>query len=85
MQSEHESRAAARAGAIAEQFWLSRELPGAAAGVEAALTAAERAEVASDLETSARFLAMTLDLLPSGDPRRTSVQGRLAQAVSRSG
>ena len=85
MQSDHESRAAVRAGAIAEQFWLSRELPGAAAGVGAALTAAERAEAASDPETAARFLAMTLDLLPSGDPRRRSVQGRLAQAVSPSG
>jgi DNA-binding CsgD family transcriptional regulator len=71
----------ARAGEIAFQYHRSAGLPGAGRGVDFALIAADQAEVAAAYDSAARLLRMALDLLPSGDPRRSVLLGRLGMAL----
>lgn len=67
----------AQAGEIAAEYHRSAALPGAARGVEAALTAADHAQASGGHDEALRFLRMALDLLPQQDPRRPRLSGRL--------
>ncbi|MGH9010964.1 MAG: ATP-binding protein [Acidimicrobiia bacterium] len=71
-----------QAGEIAAHYHRSAGLPGAARGVEPALTAAAHAEATGAHDEAAGFLRMALGLLPAGDPRRPRLVGRLGFALS---
>jgi DNA-binding CsgD family transcriptional regulator len=67
--------------AVAEQYWLSRSLPGAEAGVAHCLAAAEAAAGDHASRHAARLLRTALDLVPAGATElRRRVLGRLAVA-----
>jgi tetratricopeptide (TPR) repeat protein len=68
----------AQSGEIAAEYHRSAALPGAARGVEAALAAADHAEISGGHDEALRFLRIALDLLPEQDPRRPRLAGRLA-------
>jgi hypothetical protein len=64
-------------GDVAGQYHLSRGLPGAEAGVDPALAAADAAEATGAHGDAARFLRLALELLPPGDDRHARLLARL--------
>jgi class 3 adenylate cyclase len=62
---------------IAVHYHRSVALPGAGRGVDPAVAAADRAQASGAYDEAATFLRLALDLLPSTDPRRTALLGRL--------
>lgn len=78
-----EIRPGAPAAAV-DQWWRSRSLAGAEAGVPVGLVAAESSSRAHAHRRAAHLLALTLDLVPPSDPhRRAEVLSRLAVAAAR--
>lgn len=73
------------AAEVAAQYHASRGLPGADAGVGAAVEAADLAEAAAAHDENARFLAVAVDLLPTGDERLPSITARLGTAQAWAG
>jgi tetratricopeptide (TPR) repeat protein len=82
MEQLHGGRVAEHASEIAQQYYRSRSLPGAAAGVSHALVAADQAGAAYAHDEVAIFLRIALALLPQDDPRRPRLCGRLGLALS---
>ncbi|TWF82242.1 transcriptional regulator [Pseudonocardia hierapolitana] len=87
-----EALAAARSGSsdvtaaeVAAQYHAGRDLPGAEAGVGAALEAAVRADAAAAHDETATFLAMAVDLVPAGDERVPALVARLGAAQAWAG
>jgi DNA-binding SARP family transcriptional activator len=70
------------AAEVATQYHRSAALPGAEAGVPAALEAAERARAAGAHGEQATFLQMAIDLLPPGDGRGADLLGRRGVALA---
>jgi tetratricopeptide (TPR) repeat protein len=73
------------AAEIAAQYHASRDLPGAEAGVDAAVEAADLAEAAAAHDETATFLGMAVDLVPDGDERLPSILTRLGTAQAWAG
>lgn len=71
-------------GEIATLYHASRSLPGADAGIDFALEAADRAQMAASHRQTATFLAMARDLCAAEDPRRVEILRRLAIAYAES-
>jgi DNA-binding CsgD family transcriptional regulator/tetratricopeptide (TPR) repeat protein len=70
--------------AAVDQWWRSRALAGAEAGVPVGLAAADEATRAHAHRQAAHLLALTLDLLPEDDPaQRAEMLCRLAVAAAR--
>lgn len=67
---------------VAAQYAGSRALPGAAAGVAAALEAADLAQAAGAHETAVAFLRTAVDLAGPDDERLTPVRARLGLALA---
>jgi tetratricopeptide (TPR) repeat protein len=72
----------AQAGEIAAEYHRSAALPGAARGVDAALVAADHAEMSGGHDEALRFLRIALDLLPEQDSRRPRLAGRLGLVLA---
>jgi tetratricopeptide (TPR) repeat protein len=62
---------------IAMHYHRSVALPGADRGVDPAVQAADQAQSTGAYDEAATFLRLALDLLPSTDPRRPALLGRL--------
>jgi DNA-binding SARP family transcriptional activator len=84
--------AAARAGSsdvtaaeVAAQYHASRTLPGADAGVGAAVEAADLAAATAAHDETATFLTMAVDLVPAGDQRLPLIMARLGTAQAWAG
>jgi DNA-binding SARP family transcriptional activator/tetratricopeptide (TPR) repeat protein len=73
------------AAEVAAQYHASRDLPGAEAGVDAAVEAADVAEAAAAHDETATFLGMAVDLVPTGDERLPSIMARLGTAQAWAG
>ena len=67
---------------VAAHYHRSAVLPGADAGVAAALAAAEQAQVAAAYGEAASFLAMACELAPPGDGRLPRLRARLGLALA---
>jgi DNA-binding SARP family transcriptional activator len=67
---------------IVAQYARSTALPGAEAGVAAAIEAADLAKAAGAHETAAAFLTTAADLAGPDDARLTTVHGRLGLALA---
>jgi DNA-binding SARP family transcriptional activator len=67
---------------VAAQYAGSRALPGAAAGVAAAIEAADLAQATGAHETAVAFLTTAADLAGPGDERLTTVRARLGLALA---
>jgi hypothetical protein len=67
---------------VAAHYHRSAVLPGADAGVAAALAAAEQAHVASAHGEAAAFLGMACELAPPGDARLSRLRARLGLALA---
>jgi DNA-binding SARP family transcriptional activator len=67
---------------VVAQYAGSRALPGAAAGVAAAIEAADLAQAAGAHETAVAFLTTATDLAGTGDERLTTVRARLGLALA---
>jgi predicted ATPase len=74
---------AEHAAEVAYQYHRSAALPGAERGVAHALAAVERAEAAYAPDEAASLLRTAIELIPSSDPRRPRLLGRLAQYLIR--
>ncbi len=73
------------AAEVAAQYHAGRKLPGAEAGVGAALEAAELADATAAHDETAMFLAMAVDLVPAGDERLPTLLARLGTAQAWAG
>ncbi len=67
---------------IVAQYARSQALPGASAGVAAALEAADLAQAAGAHETAVAFLATAADLAGPDDERLTTVRARLGLSLA---
>lgn len=67
---------------VVAQYAGSRALPGAAAGVAAAIEAADLAQAAGAHETAVAFLATAADLAGPDDERLTTIRARLGLALA---
>jgi DNA-binding SARP family transcriptional activator len=67
---------------IVAQYARSAALPGAEAGIAAAIEAADLAQAAGAHEAAVAFLATAADLAGPGDARLTTVRGRLGLALA---
>lgn len=65
------------AAEVAAQYYASAALPGADAGVAAAVEAADEAEAATAHTEAAAFLEMACEMLPGGDQRLLPLRARL--------
>lgn len=74
--------ACAEPAEIVAQYALSRALPGTAAGVGAAIEAADLAQAAGAHETAVAFLTTAADLAGPDDDRLTTVRARLGLALA---
>jgi hypothetical protein len=68
---------------IVAQYARSTALPGAEAGIAAAIEAADLAQAAGAHEAAVAFLATAADLAGSNDARLTTVRSRLGLALAR--
>src|SRR5262249_39591515 len=73
--------ARAPAAEVARQYHLSRSLSGAERGVSYAISAAEGALSMYAYDSAACLLRLAIDLLPSDDPARARLLGRLGLAL----
>ncbi|HVP28229.1 MAG TPA: AAA family ATPase [Myxococcota bacterium] len=78
LESFHGPEVLEHAAEIARHYHRGASLPGSAAGAVYALAASESAHAAAALEDEAQYLAMALELMSPGDPRRGRALARLS-------